>query len=87
MSLLLFVCSHKKAAIKVISNWEILLQHQQYLLDSNVNDETKARALMNMEFLKDQEAMISLAFLIDLQEVFSIESQLFQKKGKPFNVN
>ena len=65
----------------MLENWEILLLHQQHVLDSTANDFTKEKALAHKELLTDKDAMLSLAFLIDLQETFSVESEYYQTKG------
>ena len=66
----------------MLENWEILLLHQQHVLDSTANDVTKEKALAHKELLTDKDAMLSLAFLIDLQETFSVESEYYQTKGR-----
>ena len=80
-----WVNSHFKAGDNVFRNWKALVhQFTQLINDRRVLQHKKDKAREILAFLLNQDAMLTLAFQLDLQSVFKAISLDIQKKVGSF---
>ena len=76
-----WVASHVEAMIRLLMKWKYILENVMSILGRQDNTEVGERKANNIiDFLQNKHAMMAIAFNIDVQSVFKIESKKFQER-------
>ena len=62
-------------------HWQEIVAHLEHLSNNDRDQETREKADAMLNFMLDKNALISIAFVLDIQEVLKIESKIYQRKG------
>ena len=80
-----WVNSHFEAGLNVFRNWKALVhQFKELINEPRILQIKKDKAKLILDFLLNQDAMVTLAFQLDLQDVFRGVSLAIQKKAGSF---
>ena len=64
-----------------MKHWPDLVAHVQ-ILSNDADRKTRQGAENMLSFLTNKNALLTIAFILDLQEILKVESKAYQKKGE-----